>query len=57
MKKYTVIAEYKVLKEMEVECDDESDPMQPSSWNEITSEHDADCWLYDVRSANPSEDC
>lgn len=53
--KYTITAEYKVKKELEVEVPEGSDPTDPRNWGEIESEHDTDCWLHDVLSARASE--
>lgn len=47
-KEWTIRAEYKVTKEMTVTVLDNGDPMDPATWDEISSEYDVDCQLYDV---------
>lgn len=51
MKLYQIEAEYKGLKDMEVEVKDGKDPMDPANWISIRHEHDMDCNLWDVNKA------
>jgi hypothetical protein len=54
--KYRIEAEYKVKKELIIEVPDGLDPLNPANWGEFESEHDMDCWLYDVDNAEPYEE-
>jgi len=56
MPKYEVKAEYKVLKSLVVTVLDGADPMDPASWEDIETEDDDDCWLYDTISAEEIPD-
>ncbi len=49
--RYKIEATYHVKKEMDVVVKPGGDPMNPSDWENIESEHDLDCNLYDVDDA------
>ena len=49
--RYNIEATYHVKKVMEVTVKDGGDPMNPADWEDIETEHDADCHLYDVDDA------
>jgi hypothetical protein len=53
--KYKVLATYTVRKEMCIEVPDGLDPKSPANWGEIEYEHDLDCNLYDVESAEEDD--
>ncbi len=46
--RHRIEATYHVKKEMDVVVKPDGDPMNPSDWETIESEHDVDCNLWDV---------
>lgn len=54
--KFKVIAEYHAEVELIVEGEPGTDMTDPANWGEITSEHQMDYTLYDVKSAEEAPD-
>lgn len=48
---YKIEAEYTVTKKMIVSVSDGEDPKDPGNWIDIIEEHDSDCQLSDVITA------
>ena len=53
--RYDIRAEYKTLKLLEVDVDEGKDAEDPANWNDIISEQDADCCLYDILKAEAND--
>ena len=53
---FEVEAEYMVRKTMRIRTSDPTDPKDPAKWEAIEWEHDTDCSLYDVLSAERKDE-